>query len=513
MTSIFEPGRKAVALLTSLSVLLALYVPSTIGSESKAKISPVVAHKNYFVAIDGSDTGPGTADLPWATVSHASEKAVAGDTVIVHGGHYFLDAPIRLIHSGEADDWISYIGYPGEVPILDAQSIRLPAEVSQDNGAFQIEGVSYVRVANITVINSHAAGFTIRDSSDIELINNRTEGTFSSGIAVWDTNHDDRGTERIRIIGNTIIKATTWDLAPAGVPHQGEPPHEALSVGGAIEFEIAYNHVLDSDKEGIVIKETSKRGKVHHNLVEKLARQGIYVGSYFGEVSDIELYANVVRDCHGAGFVLSVEDGDPTERINFHDNLVFDNDGSGVYFSRWGVENVRRNIQISHNIFYHNGYGAPSAGQQYYWHTGGIYLYSANIFDISISYNIFSNNNGFQIGYSDLFLKNGRSWRTEADKHNIVIEHNLIFGANPSSPIESGGNAFDRVKIYAADGDGEIFGDPLFRDPASQDFSLPKNSPAFSAHIFSEKDPPSILSENWWKEKFPPKLIKYAPVR
>ena len=59
-----------------------------------------------------------------------------------------------------------------------------------DNGAFQIEGVSYVRVANLTVINSHDAGFTIRDSSNIDLINNSTKGTFSSGIAVWDTNHE-----------------------------------------------------------------------------------------------------------------------------------------------------------------------------------------------------------------------------------------------------------------------------------------------------------------------------------
>ena len=47
-----------------------------------------------------------------------------------------------------------------------------------------------------------------------------------------------------------------------------EPPHEALSIGGAVDFEVAYNHVYDSDKEGIDIKETSKRGKVHHNLVE-----------------------------------------------------------------------------------------------------------------------------------------------------------------------------------------------------------------------------------------------------
>src|SRR5262249_24215988 len=36
-----------------------------------------------FVAVNGNDSGPGTADRPWATINHAAEHAVAGDTVIV----------------------------------------------------------------------------------------------------------------------------------------------------------------------------------------------------------------------------------------------------------------------------------------------------------------------------------------------------------------------------------------------------------------------------------------------
>ena len=303
------------------------------------------------------------------------------------------------------------------------------------------------------------------------------------------------------------------DFAPADLPHSGEPPHEAISIGGAIDFEVAYNHVFDSDKEGIVVKETSKRGTVHHNQVEKLARQGIYVGSFFGEVSDIELYANVIHDCQFAGFVLSVENGEPTERIKFHDNLVFNNGGSGVYFSRWGVENIRRNIQIYHNVFYHNGYGAPAPGQQYFWHTGGIYLYSTKVDDVSIRDNILSDNRGFQIGYSELFLKNGQSWKTAARYHNILIRHNLVFGDNPSAPIESGGDPGDHVKIYATVGDQEVIGDPLFKDPASQDFTLLRSSPAFSAHIFSRMHPPGFLVKGGWKDDFPPKLTNYAPAK
>ena len=66
--------------------------------------------------------------------------------------------------------------YPGEQPVLDAQLIPRSALAlpGRDDGAFQIESIAYVRVTNVKLINSHKAGFTIRDSSNIELINNAT---------------------------------------------------------------------------------------------------------------------------------------------------------------------------------------------------------------------------------------------------------------------------------------------------------------------------------------------------
>lgn len=469
-------------------------------------------HATYFVDPKGNDSDPGTADHPWATVNHAAEIAVAGDTVVVRGGHYVLGEQVRVRNSGRSDAWISFVGYPGEQAVLDAQKIGSSTYTkgALNNGAFQVERVRYIRLANLILSNSHDAGITVRDASDVDLLNNTIKGTFSSGIAVWDTNHDGRGTERIRVIGNTIIHATTWDLAPPDMPRIGEPPHEALSIGGAVDFEVAYNHVLDSDKEGIVIKETSKRGKVHHNLVEGLARQGMYVGSYFGKLRDIEIFSNVVHDCHGAGFVLSVEQGEPTERINFHNNLVFNNEGSGIYFSRWGVENMRRRISISHNIFYHNGYGLPTPGQTYSWWTGGLYLYSPRVEDIAINDNIFSENLGFQIGYSDLFLKDGRSWRAAMHDQKIRINHNLIFSREKVTfPIESGGASFDQVKIYEDNGASLVFGDPLFRDPAHLDFTLGANSPARRAHIWAGPVPPKGSSRSWWKEGLPSKFSHY----
>jgi hypothetical protein len=458
-----------------------------------------------FVAVNGSDDNPGTTGRPWRTINHAAEQAEAGEIVVIRGGRYMLPAQVRLRNSGRSNAWITFIGYPGEKPVLDAQNVQRAsfAQGPLNEGAFQIENVSYIRVANLTVINSPDAGFTVRDSSHIDLINNSAKGTASSGIAVWDTNHDDKGTEHIRIIGNTITKATIWDLAPPGMPRGGEPPHEALSIGGAVDFEVAYNLVYDSDKEGIDIKETSKRGKVHHNLVHHVARQGIYVDAWFGELNDVEIFSNVVHDCHGAGVVLSAENGKSVDRIDIHSNLIFNNDGSGLLFSRWGVDHARSNIRIANNILYHNGYGTPSAGQTYYWLTGGLYLYSANLQNIAVEKNVFSGNRGFQIGYSDLYLRDGRTWQEVKQSKQIQIAKNLIDGRNTiESPIESGGQPADQVKIYATNGDYPIFGDPLFNDPTNQDFSVRRAS--LAAPLMTSAD---TRASTWWKGEFPPRLV------
>ena len=463
--------------------------------------------KVHFVATNGHDQGPGTADQPWASINHAAEEVEAGDTVILRGGYYVLAAQVRLRSAGRPGAWITFIAYPGDVPILDAQAIQRSSLIKQglDDGAFQIEGVSYVRVVGLTVINSHNAGFTVRDSSNIDLINNSTEGTFSSGIAVWATHHDDK-TEHIRVLGNTVRNATTWDLAPPNFSRRGAPPHEALSIGAAVDFEVAYNHVYESDKEGIDVKDTSKRGRLHHNLINSVGRQGIYVDAWTSKLSDIEISSNVIHDCRGAGLVLSVENGDSDENINIHNNLIFRNYGSGLYFARWGVDHPRQNIQISHNVFYHNGYGPPKVGQTYYWLTGGLYLYSTNLSDISIANNIFSDNRGFQMGYSDLFVSDGQSWQVVARKKRILIKTNLIHGDNSiESPIISGEDPSDG--IYAINGDYPILSDPSFSDPDNQDFTLRRDSPAAENRVavgaYAGSLPSPLL---WWKRDFPPRM-------
>jgi hypothetical protein len=251
-------------------------------------------------------------------------------------------------------------------------------------------------------------------------------------------------------------------------------------------------------------------GRIHHNLVHHLRRQGIYVDAWFGKINDIEIVANVVHDCHGSGIALSAENGTSIDRITIRRNLVFGNDGSGLYFSRWGADNARRNITIANNVFHHNGYGNPAAGQDYYWQVGGIYLYSNNVQDVAISDNILSENRGFQIGYSELFLTGGRSWLDVAHELRIGITGNLLDGADGPSAIRSGGNLADQVMIYAVSGDRARLGDPRFKNPAAQDFRPEMGSPAFSGRRPAGAYRVGESPDFWWRDNFPPAHVRIA---
>ena len=459
--------------------------PALAATETPAATPTVPQDEHtFYVAVDGDDADPGTFDRPWATLHHAAEVLKAGETVYVRGGTYRINRQIRPKNSGTAEAWIVYAGYPGEQPVIDAHEIHTgPAGTAAsfvgDDGAFQIQDVGYVLVKNLTLQNSHNAGFTIRDSHHVELVNNTTDTTFSSGIAAWDTDHDGRGCEHIKVIGNTVIHATTYDVILAGYPRGSEPPHEAISIAGARHFEVAYNHVYDCDKEGIDVKETSAHGTVHHNHVHDVERQGLYVDSWFGVLADVEFYENVVHDCQGAGFALSVEGGELLKDVRFHHNLLYDNLGTGIFFSRWGGDGLRTNVSIYNNTVHHNGYGPPKAGEKYFWMTGGLYFFSTNLQNVDVRNNIFSDNRGFQIGYSDRYLKAGQDVEAVFQEKNITVEYNLIFDRNDVAyPIYVGWPPDNYADVYALKGDHFVEGDPLFVDPQSGDLHLQRGSPA-----------------------------------
>lgn len=481
--------------------------------------SPALAQRQphyFYVAPDGSDTNEGSMDHPWATVNHAAHVLMPGDTVYIRGGTYPLTEQIRAKHSGTQNRWVIYRAFPKEQVILDANRVKVAPPSGQppfphDQGAFQLENVQYIQVKGVEIINSHNSGITVRNSHHIHLYNNKTRNTFSPGIGVWNSDHQ-------KVIGNTVINANAPEMA--GFPNNlSETPHEAISMGGVESFEVAYNLVYDGKKEGIDVKENSKHGTVHHNYVHHMARQALYVDSWFGELEDVEIFDNVAHDCKGAGFAISVEGatGSSVARnIRFHHNLLYNNWGTGIFFSRWGHDGLREKIRIYNNTVYHNGHGQPNPGEDFYWITGGLYLFSENLNDLDIRNNIFSQNAGFKIGYSQGYLRTNSNIEQVLRQKNIDITHNLVFGTNSvDRPIYAGWSPNNYVNIYATNGTSALVHDPQFVSPESGNFSLLHSSIIDPTRFTSSTNrtqttvgafPPSEVPNLWWQTNFPPEL-------
>ncbi|NQT27336.1 right-handed parallel beta-helix repeat-containing protein [candidate division KSB1 bacterium] len=473
----------------------------------KNSTAPERIPQKYYLSLEGNDNNAGSEDSPWATFSFAIGKLKAGDILTVLSGRYDVDEMITISRRGKEDAWITILGETGETVTIDGTGANIGwgDKYPYNNGLIQIADASYIRIQNLTVRDSHMSGINIQDSDHIDILNCTTRNSLSPGIAAW------QECSNIRVLGNTVINAS--DEAMSWDPFTGsEAPHEAISMAGPHNFEVAYNHVHDCKKEGIDVKETAAHGLVHHNYVHDCDRQGLYIDGWFGLLEDIEMHDNVVHGCE-AGIAVSSEDGPNTKDLLIHHNLVYNNRATGIFFSRWGQDNPRENVEVYNNTFYRNGWGPNFSGDPNYWLSGGCYIYTENLLNVTIQNNIFARNKPFEIGYTE------RLNSAEFELKQIVIQYNLIQDINTVEyPFHMATWADDWVSVTP--GEHAIEADPLFEDPANGDFRIQSDSPAINAGnpdaVYNDSDgsrndigafPFNMTTEDfWWLTNFPPDI-------
>ncbi|MGB0562592.1 MAG: right-handed parallel beta-helix repeat-containing protein [Spirulinaceae cyanobacterium] len=490
----------------------------------------------FYVATDGDDANPGTLERPWASLQKAAQTLKPGETVYVRGGLYRLTAAIQPQASGTAEAWITYQNYPTEVPIFDADAIAVgPWGTPKDEnisagpsrnelyekrpypperGVFQVHDRSYLRIQGLTLQNAHSAGFEVRNSQYIDLFNNTTINTFSCGILV-DAGipvPEDQRSHHCRVIGNNVTGANNAELQiihPDFTNHT-HAPHEAISMGSVDYFEIAYNHVNYCYKELIDCKDSGRHGLVHHNYLHNNRSIGLYVDAWFAELHDLGIYENVIHNCK-MGMVISVEGGTVARNITIRQNQIFDNLGTGIILGTWGKDGWRENIQIYNNTIYRNGYGdgdeEGNNTETPYWVTGGIYLHSQQVKNLTIANNIFNANQYFQIGHSQAYSDR------DLAQQQIHIHHNLFY-----EPVEYPSQT--PLKVWANDvaialhGDTDLYGNPQFMGRDVVDLRLQPGSPARGqgttdlpkAHADLGALPSGQAPNFWWAAHFPRQL-------
>ncbi|MGD1045982.1 MAG: T9SS type A sorting domain-containing protein [Bacteroidota bacterium] len=75
----------------------------------------------YYISTTGSDTNPGTIDLPFLTLTKAVglSSLIPGDTIYIRGGTYTLSSTVSISKIGTKDNLYDLFAYPGEQPVFN----------------------------------------------------------------------------------------------------------------------------------------------------------------------------------------------------------------------------------------------------------------------------------------------------------------------------------------------------------------------------------------------------------
>ena len=397
--------------------------------------STIQAAVYYVNETTGNDTFTGNESQPWQTIQKAANTLVAGDTVYIMAGTYMPSQKIEFLNSGTNGNYINYLAYPGDehLVIIDGGNVSLPNWY----GVFTIISKNYIKIAGLKVINSSYVGFYVDLSTNINIENNHTYQTLSSGISVWDS-------DLVVVDGNDVSRAC-W-------PTGGE--QECISIVTSNRILVKNNHVYDGGSigfggggEGIDIKDGCTNSIVYNNHVHDIASVGIYVDAYETDQSNVHVYKNTVYNIFGVGISIGSEEGGSLENVIVSNNTVSNCEDRALVVHWTNKPNyLIKNMYVQHNTFVDNGEGLDV----------GVHALGNNI---NIKNNIFSQNLVYQIQNSSVDL----------DPNELKVKNNVIDGPNPS---------------WALSGTDFVSGNPEFIDVSIRDYHLENNSPAIDQGAF-----------------------------
>jgi parallel beta-helix repeat protein len=391
-----------------------------------------------------TDSGPGTAQQPFCTISAAVPPVAAGDTVIVRPGIY--GEGVRISKSGTAS---------------------APIVFSADNGVtmtgtFDLSGSQWMRVEGFTISGSQFDGIKGALTSNITLSDNRVidageYGIFirnASDILISNNAIDDSGVEGVRVQFSANVTVTGNLVARAGEP------------------------VVGLIAKGIYIRSVPN-ALVSDNIAEANSDAGIFV---FDQSTGTRVKDNITR--HNAREFANATAGIDLRFSNdsiIEGNMSHENEDSGI-----NVRGNAINVLVVNNLSHDNGdhgidfLSAPDGriigNTVYRNHNKGLEMEDGSS-GMTVANNICVDN-----GLST----NSANIRTSANSvAGSTADHNLVHRSAPGVMYTWGDvNYASLDALRAAHPALEINGiegDPDWVAPGSGDFGLSAGSPAIDS--------------------------------
>lgn len=287
----------------------------------------------YHVAPTGNDQATGTTPAnAWASLQHAAETALAGDSVLVQAGTYQGFA--AMDHSGSESAPIVFLAVGGEV-LIDT-----PCAYNGQDG-INVENVGWVEIHGFTVVGMPRAGIRTALSQHVTIRGNTCTANGKWGILTGFA-------ERCTIEHNTC----SGSVLEHGIYFSNSADHPI----------IRFNHCFDNRANGIHMNGdvslggdgTISQARVYGNVIHGNGTGG-GSGINCDGVSDSWIHNNLLYDNHASGISLyRIDAGGPSVG-----NKVYNNTIVNANDARWCINitadctgnELRNNILINQHPF------------------------------------------------------------------------------------------------------------------------------------------------------------------
>ncbi len=475
--------RRLVAALSTACVGLLCVTAWALATRDDA-VAPSTERPAFWVATWGDDAGPGTRDDPWATIQHAADTVLPGDTVYAAGGSYAERVEIRV--SGEAGSPITFAAAPDERVVLDGSALEVPAGQS---ALILLDSVAYVAIEGfeITGYRSGVSGhvpigiLVTGGSNHIRLAGNFVHdmgttfegrnGGDAHGIAVFGTTADHPIGE-VEIVENELANLTLGSSEALVVNGnvkdfliEGNRVHDTNNIGiDVIGFEgTAPDPTVDQARDGIVRGNTVWNIDSYGNPAygKDRSADGIYVDGG----RDILIEGNVIHDVNIGIELASEHTGRSTRNITARNNLVYDATAIGIAIGGYD----RRRGSTEDCVIVNNTIV----------NTDGVEL----LVQFDTRNNVIANN-VIVAGPRHDFVEN-----PYRENLGNILDHNLYYSVDgsPTGTWQWKGidyEDFDTWGALSGNDRASAFVDPAFADAGGHDYTLQTGSPAVDAGAF-----------------------------
>ncbi|GAA2395640.1 hypothetical protein Cme02nite_55980 [Catellatospora methionotrophica] len=314
-----------------------------------------VTSADLYVAVDGDDSGPGSAARPYATLARAVDVVQPGQVIALRAGTHRPAATIAITTSGLAARRITLSNLVGERPVVDGSA--LPGGqwlINQTGGYWTVQGLE--------LRNAPSHAYVCRSCHDNVFRRLSMHDNGDTALTLRDA-----GTRGNQVLDSDF--ARNHDTADRG----GSADGLAIKNGGGPGNVVRGNRFAENSGDGLDLSNFTDPVTVvgnwaygnGHNRWNIAAFNGPGNGVKLGGGSPAPAVAHVVVDnasWDNAGYGFT-EAGNPG-RLTVTNNTAYRNGGTGFAFV-YSQARLRRNVALANGRDVQVGGGVDDAGNSW----------------------------------------------------------------------------------------------------------------------------------------------------